>query len=96
MTNRLSTILVIVGFAALILSLGGRLIVQQAHGHPTSPQPQALRSEVYDTASGAPAQLVLAELDGCSYVIAYRCRFEESGVSVVHHAACRNPAHTRP
>ncbi len=33
----------------------------------------------------------LTEIGGCHYVIAFRYG---TGVSIIHHAACTNPAHT--
>jgi hypothetical protein len=40
----------------------------------------------------AEAHLSLVEMGGCQYVIG-RTNMRTGGVSIVHHAACTNPAH---
>ncbi len=49
-----------------------------------SPQPNTRSRDIGDF------HLTLTEMGGCQYVMAYRYG---TGVSIVHHAACTNPAH---
>ncbi len=42
----------------------------------------------------AGARVVLIEMGGCQYVLATSGGPSNQPVSIVHHAACTNPAHT--
>ncbi len=62
-----------------------------------SPRPYT-RSRIVESEEGslsnAYAAVQLIEIGGCQYVLA-QVRGSYAGVSIVHHAACTNPAHNR-
>lgn len=48
----------------------------------------------FGTYSSLDVHMKQAEVGGCTYIVASRLQ-GQSGVAMVHHAACQNPAHGR-